>query len=67
MTRYGAEFDRLADTWATIENEHDKQHPDRNSCGGVGGCTMMRAAHDLKWEMVEQLEAWRLDDEERAS
>jgi hypothetical protein len=60
MTRYGAAFDRLADTWATIENEHDKHHPDRSECGGVGGCSMLFAAVGLENEMVEQLNDWRV-------
>jgi hypothetical protein len=63
MSRYGAEFDRLADTWATIEKEHDKQHPDRSECGGLGGCSMMAAAFDLRQQMIDQLEAWRSEGE----
>lgn len=59
MTRYGTEFDRLADTWATIENAHDKQHPDRSECGGVGACSMMFAAVGLQHEMVDALGEWR--------
>lgn len=59
MSIYGDEFDRLAETWRVIENEHDKQHPDRSKCGGVGGCTMMRAAVDLEQEMIDRLEEWR--------
>ena len=58
-SQYGAEFDRLAETWRVVENEHDKQHPDRDECGGVGGCSMMFAATGLEHEMVEALEAWR--------
>lgn len=65
MSVYGTEFDRLADTWATIENVHDKHHPDRSECGGVGGCSMMAAAVDLEHEMIDQLNAWR--DRGRAS
>lgn len=59
MSGYGAEFDRLAHRWAIIENEHDREHPDRNECGGVGGCTMMRVAHDLETRMMDVLETWR--------
>ncbi len=58
-SKYGTTFDVLATKWAVIENEHDKHHPDRSQCGGVGGCTMMRAAHDLEREMMEALEEWR--------
>lgn len=59
-SRYGAAFDRLADTWATLENEHDKQHPNRDECGGVGACPMMAAAYDLEQDMVKDvLKSWR--------
>lgn len=59
MTIYGTEFDRLTERWRTIEDVHDEHHPDRGECGGVGACTMMRAAADLKSKMMEQLEVWR--------
>lgn len=59
MSQYGAEFDQAAHRWAVVEDEHDKQHPDRNVCGGVGGCPMMRAAHDLERRMQDALEVWR--------
>lgn len=59
MTNYGSEFDILAERWAVIENEHDKQHPDRSECGGVGGCSMMFAAVGLEHEMIEALAEWR--------
>lgn len=57
--RYGAIFERMTERWAVIENEHDKIHPDRNDCGGVGGCTMMRAARDLMNDMESELIIWR--------
>lgn len=59
MSEYGAEFDRKAETWRVIENEHDKQHPSRSACGGVGGCTMMRSAVDLEQDMISALTEWR--------
>jgi len=59
MSIYGPEFDRLAKTWRVLENEHDKHHPDRSKCGGVGRCTRMRAAVDLEQEMIDRLEEWR--------
>ena len=59
MSDYGAEFDRLARTWQTIEDEHDKQHPDRGECGGVGACSMMFAAVALQHQMVDALHDWR--------
>lgn len=59
MSAYGAKFDSLAETWRVVENEHDKQHPDRGACGGVGACSMMAGAYDLMREMEEQLELWR--------
>ncbi len=59
-SRYGADFDRLADTWAVLENEHDKMHPDRDVCGGVGGCSLMAAAYDLAEQMrLGALVSWR--------
>jgi hypothetical protein len=59
MSQYGAEFDRRAERWRVIENEHDRHHPDRNECGGVGGCSMMFAAVRLGQEMIEALTEWR--------
>jgi hypothetical protein len=59
MTSYGERFDTLAHRWAIIENEHDKQHPDRSLCGGVGACSMMYAAHVLSEDMIEALDEWR--------
>ena len=59
-SRYGVAFDRLADRWAVLEGERDKQHPDRGECGGVGGCSMMAAGHDLETAMIEALEEWRI-------
>lgn len=59
MSQYGSEFDRRAEMWRVIENRHDLQHPDRSECGGVGGCSMMAAAYDLKEEMIDALKGWR--------
>lgn len=59
MSEYGSAFDRAASRWAVLENEHDKQHPDRSECGGVGGCSMMFAAVDLESAMLEALADWR--------
>lgn len=59
MSMYGAKFDAIAARWSVIEREHDAQHPDRNDCGGVGGCTMMRAAVDLEHQMIDALAEWR--------
>jgi hypothetical protein len=59
ITTYGEKFDALALKWAVIENEHDKQHPDRGECGGVGRCSMMAAAVDLQHEMINALHEWR--------
>lgn len=56
---YGAEFDDLAHRWAILENEHDREHPDRNQCGGVGGCSLMFAAKGLADEMIAALTEWR--------
>ncbi|MGK5677543.1 hypothetical protein [Actinoplanes sp. URMC 104] len=59
MSSYGAKFDKLAAEWAILENRHDKTHPDRSDCGGVGRCSMMATAVDLEHEMIDALEAWR--------
>lgn len=59
VSEYGAEFDALAEKWRVLENEHDKQHPDRSRCGGVGACSMMYAANLLESEMIDALKAWR--------
>lgn len=59
MSLYGAQFDSAAERWRVVENEHDRQHPDRDECGGVGACSMMFAAHRLEEEMIEGLQVWR--------
>lgn len=59
MISYGPAFDAAASRWATLEGEHDLIHPDRSDCGGVGGCSMMLAAHRLEECMHDALEAWR--------
>lgn len=59
MSVYGAEFDRRAERWRVIENEHDRQHPDRSDCGGLGACSMMRAANQLENDMIDALTEWR--------
>jgi len=59
VSGYGAQFDWLAQRWAALESEHDKIHPDRDQCGGVGGCSMMLAAHRLETELVAELDKWR--------
>ena len=59
MSEYGDEFDRLAVKWRVIENVHDEIHPDRDQCGGVGGCSMMFAAIGIGHDMISALEVWR--------
>lgn len=58
-SRYGYVFDKTVDTWAVLETEHDNIHPNRSDCGGLGACTMMRAAHDVKARMMDELEMKR--------
>jgi hypothetical protein len=60
VSTYGSKFDELVETWRTIEGRHDRLHPDRGRCGGVGGCSMMAAAVDLEHEMIEALADWRV-------
>jgi hypothetical protein len=62
VSKYGTDFDRLAERWRVIESEHDRHHPDRDACGGVGGCSMMFAATGLEQEMIEALVEWRERD-----
>ena len=59
-SRYGRAFDNWAEEWGRLENEHDKMHPDRNDCGGVGGCPMMRAAVEAEHMMIDLLGKWRV-------
>jgi len=59
MSIYGEEFDQLAAEWRTLENAHDREHPDRGDCGGVGGCTAMLLAVDLQHRMMDALWEWR--------
>lgn len=56
---YGADFDALVAEWQVIENAHDREHPDRGECGGVGACTTMRIAVDLEHRMIDELVLWR--------
>lgn len=59
MSEYGAPFDRLVAEWRVIENAHDREHPNRSECGGVGVCIMMRVAVRLEQDMVDALTEWR--------
>lgn len=59
VSRYGSEFDRLVSSWQALEDEHDPIHPDRDECGGVGGCPMMFAAVQLEARMIDELTEWR--------
>lgn len=35
---------------------HDAVHPDRDACGGVGGCALMRAEVDAEQDIRDRLE-----------
>lgn len=59
MSEYGEQFDDLLRRWMVIEDEHDRHHPDRGDCGGVGGCSMMFAAVGLQQEAIDALNEWR--------
>lgn len=52
-SRYGAEFDGLAERWAALEAGHG----DRPEC--AEGCASRRAAQRLESEMVDALVRWR--------
>lgn len=36
---------------------HDAVHPDRDVCGGVGGCGLMRAEAEIMEEIRDRLDA----------
>jgi len=36
---------------------HDAIHPDRNVCGGVGGCTLMMAEHETSEKVRDFLDS----------
>lgn len=38
--------------WQDVLRAHDHVHPDRDECGGVGGCALMMAEHTLFAEQV---------------
>lgn len=40
---------------ADVVRGHDAVHPDRNDCGGFGGCALMRAEHDAEQEITDAL------------
>lgn len=40
---------------ADIVRGHDAVHPDRNECGGVGGCGLLRAEADAEEQVIEAL------------
>lgn len=40
---------------ADVVRGHDAVHPDRNECGGVGGCLLMRAEHDAETAVTDSL------------
>lgn len=42
--------------YADVVRGHDAVHPDRNDCGGVGGCALMRAEHDAQEAITDRLE-----------
>lgn len=56
---YGKAFDEWAGEYARLENDHDRMHPDRSDCGGVGGCPMMREAVDIEHKLINLLDVWR--------
>lgn len=40
---------------ADVVRGHDHVHPDRNVCGGVGGCALMMAEHKAEVEVIDCL------------
>lgn len=51
--------ERLTDSirqHADVVRAHDAVHPDRNACGGVGGCAIMRAEHNAEEEVTDALD-----------
>jgi hypothetical protein len=41
---------------SVVVRGHDAVHPDRNDCGGVGGCALMRAEVDAERVLLEVLQ-----------
>lgn len=42
--------------WENVLHGHDAVHPDRNACGGVGGCALMALEYDSRTKVVDMLE-----------
>ena len=34
---------------------HDAVHPDRDECGGIGGCALMKCEHHQEQEVIEEI------------
>lgn len=42
--------------YLTLLRAHDAVHPDRDECGGVGGCVLLRAECDQESVLTRYLE-----------
>jgi hypothetical protein len=42
---------------SVVVRAHDHVHPDRNECGGVGGCALMMSEHDTEVELIRAFTA----------
>lgn len=60
MSNFGADFDIAVDTWVPLANAHERLHDEEQSvCGGVGACTLRRAVHDRRQDILDALDEWR--------
>lgn len=50
-----AALDSVMQQYVTLIRAHDHVHPDRNVCGGIGGCRLMQGEHDLEEEIAATL------------
>lgn len=50
-------YEATLETLMDLYQAHDKQHPDKDECGGVGRCLMMRAEVDAEQGLERMLRA----------
>jgi len=50
-----ASYEAALETLMDLYQAHDRQHPDKDQCGGVGTCLMMRTEVDSEQELERML------------
>jgi len=48
-------YEASLQTLMDLYEAHDKQHPDKDQCGGVGSCLMMRTEVEAEQELERML------------